>query len=122
MVKYDAYLVCKENIRDVAKFLKPFFKEKKGRYNHSGWRTFMIPNTNFTINLMKGKGLPMTKNISFEIGCKTKKELEKYSKKFKRKILNFKVTETKKDYIYNYIDLKGPKNICKMEIFYCEDI
>ena len=122
MAKYKScYLVCKEHINEVKIFLSQFFKEKKGRYGHAGWITFNY-NSKFIINLMKGKDQPITQNITFEISCKSLKELEKFAKKFNRKINSFIATETVNKYRYHYIEIFGPRNICKLEINYLGNV
>ena len=122
MTQYGSYLVCKEYIKEVKEFLSMFFEEKKGRYNHDGWITFEIPNTKFIVNLMKGKDQPMTQNMTFEIGVKSMEELQEYAKKHNSKIYDFIATETVNNYRYNYIEIFGPQNICKIEISYSEDV
>jgi len=67
---------------------------------------------------MKGKDQIMTQNMTFEISCKSLKELEKFAKKFNCKIDSFIATETNHKYRYHYIEIFGPKNICKIEINY----
>lgn len=47
MSEYGLYVICKEYLGDVKKFLGIFFKEYKGRYNNNEWVTFKIPNNNF---------------------------------------------------------------------------
>ena len=69
---------------------------------------------------MRGKGQRITQNMTFEISCKSLKELEKFAKKFKCKINSFVTTETAYKYRYNYIEIFGPANICKIEINYIE--
>ncbi|PIZ82550.1 hypothetical protein COX97_04235 [Candidatus Pacearchaeota archaeon CG_4_10_14_0_2_um_filter_05_32_18] len=113
----SSYLVCRNNINDVKKFLKKFFKEVKGKYNHPGWITFKI-NPKFIVNLMEGNDQIMTQNMTFEICCKSLKELEKFAKKFNCKIDSFVATETVYKYRYHYIEIFGPANICKIEINY----
>jgi len=122
MAEYkSSYLVCKNHITEVKDFLSKFFKERKGKYNHAGWITFGF-NPRFTISLMKGKDQPMTQNMTFEISCKSLKELEKFAQKFNCKIDSFIATETIHKYRYNYIEIFGPANICKVEINYCEKV
>jgi hypothetical protein len=122
MVTYNtSYLVCKEHITEVKTFLNKFYKEIKGKYNHPGWIGFQI-NPYFRVSLMKGKDQIMTQNMTFEINCKSFKELEKFSKKFNCKINSFVATETGHPYRYNYIEIPGPANICKVEISYSENI
>ena len=122
MAEYkSSYLVCKNNISEVKEFLSKFFKERKGKYNHAGWITFEF-NPEFTISLMKGKDQPMTQNMTFEISCKSLKELEKFAKEFNCKIDSFVATETAHNYRYHYIEILGPANICKVEINYCEKV
>ena len=122
MNKFGSYLVCKEHIKEVQNFLKNFFGEKKGRYNHGEWISFIIPNTDFLINLMEGDDQPMTQNMTFEIYCDSMEELKEFSKKYHSKIENFIATSTGKDYRYNFIEIPGPQGICKVEMSFCEDM
>lgn len=117
----SSYLVCKNHINEVKDFLSKFFKERKGKYNHSGWITFEF-NPKFKISLMKGKDQPMTQNMTFEISCKSLKELEKFAERFNCKINSFVATETDYKYRYYYIELFGPANICKVEVNYIEKV
>ena len=121
-VKFDCYLVCKEHINDVRKFLSKFFEEIKGEYSSSNWISFKIPHSDFIINLMVGEDQELTQNMTFEIYFSSKKELEKFAKKHKCKIKIFKVTNTSQKYKYNYVEIFGPKEICKIEANYCENI
>ena len=120
MIPFSSYLVCREHVQEVRKFLNPFLKEKTSKYTHEKWITFQIPNSEFTVNLMKGADQPRTRNFTFEIGCSSMKELEGYAKKFNCKIENFRVTETTPNYTYHYIEIYGPEDICKVEISFCE--
>ncbi len=122
MIKYGSYLVCKEHVQEVRDFLCDFFEEKIDKYNHDNWVTFLILDTNFQVNLMKGNDQPMTQNMTFEIYCDSKEELEKYAEKYKCEIESFVATETSQPYTYYYIEILGPYNICKIEINYCEDL
>ena len=118
MAEYkSSYIVCRDYIGEVKLFLKQFFKELKGKYTHSNWVTFQI-NPKFTVSLMRGKDQIITQNITFEISCKSFKELEKFAKKFNCKIDSFVATETENPYRYYYIEIMGPKNICKIEVNY----
>ncbi len=122
MKRYGCYLVCKEHIKSVRKFLNKFFVETKGDYNSPNWITFEIPNSNFIINLMFGKEQEITQNMTFEIYFNSKNELQKFAKKHRHKIKRFRVTNTNQKYIYNYVEILGPRNICKIEASYSEDI
>lgn len=122
MKDFSSYLVCKEHVEDVKKFLAQFFDEIVYKYTHSDWVRFEIPNTNFTVHLMKGDDQDITKNMTFEIGCESLKELEDYAQKYNCKIKSFPCNEAEQKYIYNYIVISGPANICKMEISFAEDI
>ena len=122
MIKYGSYLICKEHVREVKDFLGEFFEEKKDKYNHENWVTFVVPNTDFKINLMKGSDQSITQNMTFEIYCESKEGLEKYAKKHNLEIESFVATETSQPYTYYYIEILGPYNICKIEVNYCEDL
>lgn len=113
---------CKEHVKEVKEFLSQFFEEKKDKYSHNNWVTFLIPNTDFKINLLKGGDPSMAQYMVFEIYCDSKNELEEYAKKYNCEINSFVATETQQPYRYYYIEIFGPKNICKVEINYCEDI
>ena len=117
MESNSSYVVCKNHIKEVSNFLIMFFKELKGKYNHSGWITFQI-NPKSVVSLMKGKDQKITQNMTFEISCKSLKELEKLAKKFNCKVDSFVATETAHKYRYYYIEILGPKDICKVEINY----
>tara|TARA_Y100000310_G_scaffold302879_1_gene340691 strand:- start:169 stop:537 length:369 start_codon:yes stop_codon:yes gene_type:complete len=121
MKNISTYIVCKEHIEEVKEFLKDFFEEEKGRYNHPEWLTFKLPKTDFEVNLIGGKDMKMTQNITFEINCESMEELEKYSKKYGKKIENFLATATGKPYQFYYIEIPGPQSICKVDISYCKD-
>jgi len=120
MSKFGSYLVCKKYIEEVREFLLMFFEEEHGRYNHSGWGTFKVPGTDFSVNIMSGDDQKLTQNMTFEIDCNSKKELEDFAKKYNCEIYDFLATEAAKRYRYYYIEVLGPQNICKMEISYSE--
>ncbi|MFH1473240.1 MAG: hypothetical protein ABIF06_02430 [bacterium] len=120
MSKYDAYLVCNEHISEVKDFLARFFKEKKDEYNHDGSVTFVVPESNFQINLMKGHSQPLTQNVTFEMGSESRDMLERFAKKNNTEIKIFVVSETEQPYVYNYVEVPGPYNICIIKAFYCE--
>lgn len=122
MTSYSCYLVCKENIDEVKEFLKQFFEEIKNKYNYEEWISFKFPDSNFQINLMYGHEEDLTQNMNFEISVDSLKELEKYSKKYKREIKNFLCNEAEQNYKFYYIEIPGPKDICSVDISYCEDI
>ncbi len=121
-VIYGSYLVCHEYIEEVGEFLGQFFNEDKGEYNHPGWITFFIPNTDFKVNLIKGKDQEITQNMTFEIDASSIENLKKYARKHNCKIDSFIATETGNNYKYHYIEIISPANICKIEISYCEDV
>ncbi len=122
MIRYGSYLNCKEHVKEVKEFLSQFFEEKKDKYSHENWVTFIIPKTDFKINLMKGDDLPMTEYMVFGIYCDSKKELEEFAHKYNSKIDSFMATETQQLYRYYYTSIYGPQNICMIEINYIEDI
>ena len=121
MTKYGLYLNCKEHVKEVKEFLSQFFDEKKDKYSHENWVTFMIPGTDFKVNLLKGSDQAITQYMVFEIYCDSKEGLEEYAKKYNCKIDSFVATETSQPYRYYYIEIFGPQNICKIEVNYCED-
>lgn len=122
MKDFGMYLVCNDHIEEVKNFLKQFFEEIKDEYNYSTWITFKIPNSSFKINLMEGLDQDITQNAVIEIYCESKEELERLSKKHNCKNESFLSEESAQKYQYNYIEIQGPKNICKVEISYCKDI
>jgi hypothetical protein len=122
MNKYSSYLVCKEHLKDVKKFLNQFFEELKGKYNYEGWVTFKIPETGFIVNLMNGCEQKLTQNMTFEISVSSIWELKKYAKRYDCKIDSFLCTETKQKYNYHYIEILGPEEICKVEINFVESL
>ena len=71
---------------------------------------------------MKGADQPKTQNTTFEINCSSLSELKKFAKKHHRKIQSFTSSESKQRYRYNYIEIEGPKGICKIEINHCQDL
>jgi len=119
---YSSYLVCKEHINEVKEFFSQFFEELKGKYNYEGWITFKIPKTDFIVNLMNGYDQNLTQNMTFEISVASLEELEKYAKKYNCKIDSFPCIESEQNYTYYYIEIFGPKNICKIEVSHLEDI
>jgi hypothetical protein len=122
MIKYGSYLVCKNNVAEVRKFLGQFFEERKGKYNHNAWVTFVVSDDDFLINLMRGDDQPMTQNMTFEIDCDSLDELQTHAQKHGCMVQNFLATGAPQKYRYHYIEIFGPKNICKVEISYSEDI
>jgi len=120
MSKYDAYLVCNDHISEVKGFLAKFFKEKKDEYNHDDSVTFVVPESNFQINLMKGHSQPLTQNVTFEIGFESMDALEWFAKKNNTEIKIFLVSEAKHPYVYNYVEVPGPYDICIIKAFYYE--
>lgn len=117
-MNYSCYLVCKGHLAVVKNFLSKFFKEKKGKYNHPGWVSFKVPNSKMNVHLMHGKDQPLTKNITFEASCKSKEQLEKLAKRYNSKIESFPASTDNSSYMFYYIEIPGPKNICKIEISY----
>lgn len=122
MNKYSSYLVCGEHINEVKDFLRDFFKEEKGKYNFENWVTFKTPDTDFVISLMGDADEPLTQNMTFEITPNSFKELEEFAKKYNKEIQSFVATSAPQKYRYHYLEIQGPRNICKMEINFCEDL
>jgi len=121
-VKYTQYINCQEHLEEVKTFLSQFFEEEKGRYNHSKWVTFKIPGTKVNVNLMVDEDQPITQNITFERECDSMEELKQLSKQHKQEIQSFKVTKTKKPYMFYYIEIWGPNKIVKIDMSYEEDL
>lgn len=122
MATVSTYLVCKNRIQETRMFLKDFFEEEVGRFNHTEWITFKIPHSNFTINLMKGENQPQTQNITFELNCTSMDELKQYATKYDKEIRNFLAEQTGKPYRFHYIEILGPNDICKIDVSYCEEL
>lgn len=116
----SSYLVCKEHTQEVRKFLSQFFQEEKTPFSYESWITFIIPDTDFRVNLMDGNDQEITQNMTFEITCDTLEQLQELSKKYNTKVESFLATETNNSYRYYYIEILGPKNICKIEINFIE--
>ena len=121
-MSYGSYLVCKEYLDEVSEFLKQFFSQIDSEYAHSEWITFIIPGTNFLINLMKGEGQESTKNVTFEIYFCSLVELKKFADTYKVEICSFESTKAKTGYLYYYCEILGPNNICKIEASYTENL
>ncbi len=122
MTKNGLYLVCKEHVQETRAFLSQFFEESMDEYNHSKWITFKTPEK-FLINLMEGTNQQMSQNVTFEIYCESLEELRKYAGKYNvTKIKSIIATQTQDKYKYNYIEILGPQNICKLEISYSERV
>jgi len=121
-MKYNSsYLVCKEHIQEVKNFLLQFFQEEKGRFSHEDWITFIVPDTDFKVSLMKGNDQDLTQNMTFEITCESLEQLEEIANRHDTKISSFVATETGVPYRYNYTEISGPNNICKIEINFIEE-
>ncbi|MHB0978266.1 MAG: hypothetical protein ACYC1K_02590 [Minisyncoccota bacterium] len=118
MSKYDAYLVCNEHLSEVKDFLTQFFKEKTGEHNEDESVTLFAPEGNFQINLMKSQSQPLTQNVTFELGSESEYALESFAKKNNTEIKTFLVSEAQKLRAYNYVEVPGPYNICKIKVFY----
>lgn len=121
MTRYGSYLVCNEHIEEVKEFLAQFFEEKPDEYSFAGWVTFVVPGTDFKINLMKDSELALTKNMTFELYCDSLAELESIAAKHGKKIESFLSTESPQQYRYHYIDFSC-LNICTVEVSYVEDL
>lgn len=119
--EFGSYLVCKEYIKDVAKFLSQFFEEVKDSHSHSDWATFNIPG-GFLLNLMRGDEQDITQNFTIEIYCNSLEGLQEFVQKHNSTIKSFDVTKTTNNYRYHYVELKGPANICKMEASFSENL
>lgn len=117
-LQYSSYLICHDQVKEVKNFLMDFFEETVGEYNHENWVTLKIPNSDFSINLMKGSNQAMTQNMVFEIYCDSMEQLQEFAKKYNTDIKSFLVTEVKNTYTYNYLQISGPKDICKIEFSY----
>jgi len=114
MNEYGIYLVCKEHIREVEDFLEKFLEKIENKYTHKEWITFKAPSSNFLVNLMVGNEQEMTKNITFEIYCNSLIDLQKFSLDYGMDIQNFVADKSSVQYRYNYIEILGPADICKI--------
>ena len=123
MARYNhSYLICGKHIKEVEKFLEQYFDKIKTQYTFDNWLNFKIPKSNYRASLTHLKGQKLTQNMVFEISCPTLKELKNYSNKTKEKIHSFVATETGRPYRFYYLTIKGPANICKIEINYIEHL
>ena len=120
MYKFTSYLVCHENIDDVRSFLSQFLEEEVGKYNHAEWLTFLIPNSEIVLNLMKGDKQPLTQNFTLEISCESMEQLEGLAREYNAEIDSFRATKSQEPYTFYYISIFGPAGICKLEANYCE--
>jgi len=102
-------------------FSENFFEEIKDKYNYSDWVSFRITN-DFKVNLMFGHKEELTQSFTFEISLGSLDELKEHSKKYGCEIRSFVSKEAEQDYNYSYIEIPGPKDICKVVISYIEDI
>jgi hypothetical protein len=118
MSKYDAYLICNDHISEVKNFLINFFEEKKDEDNHDGSVTLIVPESTFKINLMKGHNQPLTQNVTFETNLESKDALEWFAKKNNTEIKMFLISGAEQPCVYNYVEIPGPYNICKIKVFY----
>lgn len=121
MIQYGSYVVCKEYLDNVRIFLSDFFEQTHGKYNFNEWVSFEVPGADFVINLMKGDDQPLTQNMTFELYCGTKEELNNLATRHKTDVKSF-LTGTPIKYRYHYVEIHGPRNICKIEINYIEDL
>lgn len=119
-LQYSSYLICHEYLKEVKKFLLNFFEETIGECNHENWVTFKVPDSNFSVNLIKGTDQEMTQNMVFEIYCESIDQLKSFAKKYNANIKNFLVAEVKSQYTYHYLQISGPQNICKIEFSYIQ--
>lgn len=120
MPSHDIYLVCHEYLPEVRKFLQQFYEEEQGDFNHEKWVTFVISSSSFRVNLMAGSDQPLSQNVTFEIGFDDMSDLYEFAEKHGAKISSFQVTEVMPHYNYHYVELVGPKGICKLEANFCE--
>lgn len=117
MNKYDAYLVCNDHIGEVKDFLTRFFKEKKDEQSGENSVTLVPPDGDFTINLIRDHKQPITQNVTFETRFKSSDALERFAKENNVEVEIFLVTEAGQSAVYNYVEIVGPHNICKVKVF-----
>lgn len=122
MKEYGLYLVCKDHINEVKDFLGKFFPEEKGKYSHETWVTFKPEGTDFQINLMEGKELPLTQNVFLEVYCDSLEQLNEIAKEHQCEVQNFLATAAEQRYRYHFIEIAGPKTICYIEVSYAENL
>lgn len=120
-MQYDMYIVCHDHIERVADFVSTFFEEESGPYNFAGWRTFIVPGTEFRVNLMTGNDQVLTQNVVLEMYATTYDELEQYAAEYGEQIASFDVDDTGHPYRYHYVFLEGPEHICNVEVNYIEN-
>lgn len=118
MSKYDASLICNDHISEVKDFLAKFFKEEKDEHNADNSVTFVVPESNFRISLMVDHNQPLTKNVTFEMGSNSRSMLETFAQKNNTEIKTFMTKEDGQSYMYNFVEVPGPYDICKIKILY----
>ncbi len=117
MNKYDAYLVCNDHMGEVKHFLARFFTEKKDEHSSDSSVTFVPPDGDFQINLIRDHKQPITQNVTFETRFKSSGVLERFAKENNTEVEIFLVTEAGQSAVYNYVEIVGPHNICKVKVF-----
>lgn len=117
-MKYSSYIVCNEHIAQVSDFLEQFFEKLTTEYNFEGWLTFKIGNTTFTLNLMSDRDLPLTQNMTLELYCDSLDELKNLAEKHGVKTQSIEGTKALQHYTYHFAEIKGPHNICNVELSY----
>ena len=118
MKKYDAYLVCNDHISEVKDFLARFFKEKKDEHSSDDSVIFVTPDGNFHINLIRNYKQSLTQHVTFETSFTSNDTFERFAKENNSEIDFFLVTEAGQSYVYNYVEVLGPYNICSVKVFY----
>tara|TARA_B100000745_G_scaffold264490_1_gene189201 strand:- start:473 stop:841 length:369 start_codon:yes stop_codon:yes gene_type:complete len=121
-MEYSLYLVCKEKLEEVRGFLGNFFTQSEDEYTHGEWVTFTVPNSNFSINLMRGEEQEVTKNVTFEIYYDSLSLLQEFALQNDTQVKSFETSKAAQKYTYYYVEVLGPANICKIEASYSEDV
>jgi len=119
-MKYGIYLVCREHLNDVNKFLSQFFTPIINEYTHEGWRVFSVPNADFLINIMHGDDQNLTQNMTLEIYLDSLETLKEFSQQHNVILKSFETSKSPTKYKYHFIEIPGPQNICKVEASYSE--
>lgn len=121
-MKAGLYLVCHDSVNLVKDFLQNFFPEEETDFNHEGWITFQVPESDFKINLMNGSSqeLQKTQGVALEIYYDSLSELQEFANKHTVEIRSFNSSKASIQYTYHYCTIPGPDNICFIEVSYSE--
>jgi len=71
---------------------------------------------------MTGADQSLTKNFTIELEFTSIEELKGFASKYQTKIYDFKATKAKTKYLFHFVSILGPMNICKEEASFAEDL